>query len=46
MVLRELKGDSAQVDGGSEFMAEFEDECAKRTVELAILPPNRPQLNG
>lgn len=32
---------SAQVDGGSEFMAEFEDECAKR-VELAVLPPNRP----
>lgn len=37
---------SAQVDGGSEFMAEFEDECAKRAVELAVLPPNRPQLNG
>lgn len=37
---------SIQVDGGSEFMAEFEDECAKLGIELYVLPPNRPQYNG
>ncbi len=37
---------SAQVDGGSEFMAEFEDECRRRGIDLAALPPRRPQWNG
>jgi transposase InsO family protein len=37
---------SIQVDGGSEFMAEFEDECKKLGIELFVLPPKRPQLNG
>ena len=35
-----------QVDGGSEFMAEFECECQTRGLELRILPPKRPDLNG
>ena len=37
---------SVQVDGGSEFMAEFEGECRKRDIDLAVLPPRRPQWNG
>ena len=37
---------SVQVDGGSEFMAEFEAECAGLDIPLAVLPPRRPQLNG
>ena len=37
---------SIQVDGGSEFMAEFEDACRKLGVELHVLPPRRPQWNG
>jgi len=35
-----------QVDGGSEFMAEFEAECRARKLELCVLPPKRPDLNG
>src|SRR4051794_19797690 len=35
-----------QVDGGSEFRAEFEDACRERNLCLFVLPPNRPQLNG
>lgn len=35
-----------QVDGGSEFKAEFESACADRGITLYELPPNRPQLNG
>ena len=37
---------SIQVDGGSEFMAEFEDACAGRGIPLHVLPPRRPQWNG
>ena len=37
---------SIQVDGGSEFMAEFEDACQKLGIELHVLPPRRPQWNG
>lgn len=37
---------SIQVDGGSEFMKDFETECKKLTIELFVLPPNRPQYNG
>ena len=37
---------SIQVDGGSEFMAEFEDACARLETPLAVLPPRRPQWNG
>lgn len=28
-----------QVDGGSEFMAEFEDACEERGIKLFVLPP-------
>lgn len=35
-----------QVDGGSEFMAEFEDACKKYKLELAVLAPKSPKLNG
>ena len=35
-----------QVDGGSEFMAEFETECEKRNIKLYVLPPRSPKLNG
>jgi len=31
-----------QVDGGSEFMAEFEEECRDRGIRLFILPPRSP----
>jgi putative transposase len=35
-----------QVDGGSEFMADFEDACQERGVRLFVLPPRSPKLNG
>jgi putative transposase len=35
-----------QVDGGSEFRAEFEILCKTRGLELFVLPPKRPDLNG
>lgn len=38
--------DAIQVDGGSEFKAEFEQACAENNIRLYELPPKRPQLNG
>ena len=35
-----------QVDGGCEFMAEFEDACEKKGLRLFVLPPKSPQMNG
>jgi putative transposase len=35
-----------QVDGGSEFMAEFEQACQARGIRLFALPPRSPKLNG
>lgn len=35
-----------QADGGSEFKAEFEEECQKRGIKLFVLPPYSPRLNG
>ncbi len=35
-----------QVDGGSEFMAEFEATCGDRGIRLFVLPPRSPKLNG
>ena len=35
-----------QVDGGYEFKAEFERECQKRGIELRVLRPRSPKLNG
>lgn len=37
---------SIQVDGGSEFMAEFEDVCEALGIPLNVLPPRKPQYNG
>ncbi len=38
--------ESVQVDGGSEFMAEFETACRQRGIELFVLPPRSPNCNG
>lgn len=35
-----------QVDGGSEFLGEFERECERRGIILIRLPPRSPKLNG
>ena len=35
-----------QVDGGSEFMAEFEEACYLHNIKLFVLPPKSPKLNG
>jgi len=35
-----------QVDGGSEFMALFETACQKLGIQLFVLPPRSPKLNG
>jgi transposase InsO family protein len=35
-----------QVDGGSEFMSVFENHCGIKGLELVVLPPKRPDLNG
>lgn len=35
-----------QVDGGSEFMADFETACQAKDIKLFVLPPRMPQLNG
>jgi len=35
-----------QVDGGSEFMAQFEVACRERGIKLFVLPPRSPKLNG
>ncbi len=37
---------AVQVDGGSEFMAAFEEECRALGLPLLVLPPRSPQLNG
>lgn len=35
-----------QIDGGSEFKAEFEGGCQKRGILLFVLPIRSPKLNG
>ena len=35
-----------QVDGGSEFAADFEQACRERRLRLFVLPPRSPKLNG
>ena len=37
---------SIQVDGGSEFMKNFEKACASKKISLSVLPPRSPELNG
>lgn len=35
-----------QIDSGSEFMPEFEQECQAQAIPLSVLPPHSPKLNG
>ena len=35
-----------QIDGGSEFMGEFEEACRRHQLKLYVLPPRSPKLNG
>jgi hypothetical protein len=37
---------SLQVDGGSEFKADFEETCAHLAIPLIVLPPKKPTYNG
>jgi transposase InsO family protein len=37
---------AVQVDGGSEFRAEFEEACREKGLRLFVLPPRSPKLNG
>jgi len=37
---------AVQVDGGSEFAADFEQACQQRGLHLFVLPPRSPKLNG
>ena len=37
---------AVQIDGGSEFKAEFEQACAALALPLFVLPPHSPKLNG
>jgi len=41
-----FKVKSIQVDGGSEFMADFEETCEDLKIPLIVLPPSRPTYNG
>lgn len=41
-----FKVESIQVDGGSEFMKDFEQACHKKGIQLFVLPPRSPELNG
>lgn len=41
-----VKPVTIQVDGGSEFMAVFEDICRAKHITLYVLPPHSPKLNG
>jgi transposase InsO family protein len=35
-----------QVDGGSKFMADFEEACHKRSITVYVLPPKSTELYG
>ncbi len=37
---------AVQVDDGSEFFADFEQACRQRGIQLFVLPPKSPKLNG
>jgi hypothetical protein len=41
-----LKIKDIQVDGGSEFRADFEDYCQSLNIPLFVLPPRKPNLNA
>lgn len=38
--------ESIQVDGGSEFMGEFEEYCEQEKIKLYVLPPRSPKMNS
>jgi len=38
--------ESIQVDGGSEFMGDFENLCKCKAVPLFVLPPRSPKFNS
>jgi len=44
--LAPFKIKSIQVDGGSEFMLDFEQACADKGIPLIVLPPAKPTYNG
>jgi putative transposase len=35
-----------QIDGGSEFMNEFEKACQRSKIQLFVNPPHHPEMNG
>jgi transposase InsO family protein len=35
-----------QIDGGSEFMDQFEEACQKENILLCVNPPRCPEMNG
>ena len=35
-----------QIDGGSEFKKDFEEAVRKRGIQLFVIPPHSPKLNG
>ena len=41
-----LQVKAVQADGGSEFMAQFEQVCQEKDIRLFMLPPCSPRLNG
>lgn len=41
-----FKIQSIQVDGGSEFMKDFEQACQNLNIPLWVLPPRSPEYNG
>ena len=45
-VMENLQVRAIQVDGGSEFMGEFEEACKEMGIPLKVLPPRSPKLNG
>ena len=45
-VMEKLHVKAIQVDGGSEFMGEFEAVCKEKGIPLKVLPPRSPELNG
>lgn len=41
-----FKVKAIQIDGGSEFKKDFEEDCRKKGICLFVLPPHSPKLNG
>ena len=41
----EFEIESIQVDGGGEFMGEFEEYCKQEKIKLYVLPPRSPKMN-